>query len=528
MSGSEQSASAEARASFASMEGWWSSLVESADSGWTRAMEMYNDSPLPPMATSARARLCEWTSWSAGGALSTPKSCEWTSAHTAAIATAIVLVAIVACYVGVGAGAGLGRTKAREMPAKEGEDEETKASARSHRRHISMGRSVSQSKSPPRAQARRRRSFSGWQNGSVKNFLENLEADVDGMIEGGKEEARKLYKNVGRLNSRYGFAAAIKKLRERRKYKEVVSQHNQGDGLTSIFAPERRVFDASGEMSSVVYATGTGSGSKDSQRLSGESATFGCTVGEDALVARQLAASEFFGWMSSRQIRYLAEHGERCSMLKGESLYAKGSSASFAALVVQGFIHVPSQSLLGRSERDEQSAIRAAASSMVGCEFGPGDFATGAVDLLAAIVRVPVNAIGDATAQSDDTLVVKISADALAALFSAFPGSKDDMLQRTLMRIHRVTFMGIGSLFRSAMPWERPGEQNIPTRCMTPDRAARTVHTQWSAVAADLVSEELGVDVDSLHPLLKFKVRSETLAESGDTFAAAPKHLRLA
>ena len=72
-----------------------------------------------------------------------------------------------------------------------------------------------------------------------------------------------------------------------------------------------------------------------------------------------------------------------------------------------------------------------------------------------------------------DATTLQRLAGALAALFAAFPGTREDMLQRTLMRMHRVTFIGIGSLFRSAMPWDRAGSDMKHAHAMftTPDRS---------------------------------------------------------
>ena len=264
-----------------------------------------------------------------------------------------------------------------------------------------------------------------------------------------------------------------------------------------------------------MYATalrGSADGDMKQQvRHSGESGSFGFNLQEEEIVVRQLAASEFFGWMSPSQIRHLAENLDTNMLRKRDILYRKGDSVTFVALIIDGSVSVSSPSLFGDDAEDTNGALHAADSC--GCSFGPGDFASGIIDLLAAIVGVPMGAVGTAIVDTDATNVAKISAGALAALFAAFPGTREDMLQRTLMRMHRVTFIGIGSLFRSAMPWDRASDKSMPTRCLTPDRSTGKSHKQWDSVAADLLSEELGLDIDTLSPLIDFN-KADGLGEA--------------
>ena len=454
--------------------------------------------------------LCSWNSWNSG--TMDGNSCEWGSFQVAVAFTTTLLLVASVCFCGIGAGAGLGgdvegRIKAAERERAKKRKQSSEMSSPHHRRLRSLGgeaRRISKSKSPAR-----RRSLGDGNRGTIKSFLKNLEADVDDMIMESKEEAQKIYKDLERLNSKYGFSAVLKKLRERRKYKEVVSQGTQGDGLTSIFAPERRMFDARGN-SSVVYENAPDASARTDGLFA--SRAFAFSTHEDQLVARQLAASEFFEWMTQQQLKFLCDSLERTTLKSGAPLFEKGENVCAAFLVVDGCIAITA---------DVHSASSGEGS---GCTFSAGDFASGLFNLLSAIVGKPLEAVATAKATSEST-IVHITHSALQTLFKSYPGVKEDLLRRTLMRIHRVTFMGVGALFQATMPFSG-GEtgQDSPRRSMTPDRASATTRSEWRKVASELVAEELGVESGALGPLIDW---NDDFFDDGSIMSRSPSSKNL-
>ncbi|GBG30445.1 Lysophospholipase NTE1 [Hondaea fermentalgiana] len=273
--------------------------------------------------------------------------------------------------------------------------------------------------------------------------------------EGNLARAKRKYRE---LKERFSIKAAVDTFKERRRYRWVTAATRHGDGLRSIYAEPPR---SNRQIKLGAGPESGGSGrfgvmSSFTQRQVGEMLDEQFQMDEDADLIKCLRKTEIFSWLPDQILRAICARVERIELSAGEKLFDSGEDLPEArfGVVVSGAMRVELPAALansssyrfeGSSADIPDAATSAPGMGQQGVFLGRDENVTGLSELLSAILELPVKTVAAATAEEDTTILCITHKNCLGPLFSEFPGLREELLLRILIRLNRITFM---SLFR--------------------------------------------------------------------------------
>eukprot|EP00516_Mucochytrium_quahogii_P005989 CAMPEP_0203751202 /NCGR_PEP_ID=MMETSP0098-20131031/5311_1 /ASSEMBLY_ACC=CAM_ASM_000208 /TAXON_ID=96639 /ORGANISM=" , Strain NY0313808BC1" /LENGTH=1063 /DNA_ID=CAMNT_0050640811 /DNA_START=725 /DNA_END=3913 /DNA_ORIENTATION=- len=276
-----------------------------------------------------------------------------------------------------------------------------------------------------------------------------------------------LRKRYRRLSGKLSFSNAVSTFRKRKQYRWVTAKTKNADGLTSIYADARK------------QAVHT-------QPNAGH-------VRESSNILAILNGTEIFSWIPKDILTALSQRVEKLEIGAGESLYEKGVKLEPAYyIVVTGRIKVTLPGL------PDFQVFADVAGPLGEVSFGLGESVTGLCVLIETILNLPTESLVSLVAEENTSLIKIDRPNCLEPMFAEFPGLQEELLQRILLRVNRVTLM---SLFRFTgrvlMPASVEGENNPPR----PDRN----DLRDLDYAPKVLAAELGLELSEVLSECEFK-----------------------
>jgi lysophospholipid hydrolase len=277
--------------------------------------------------------------------------------------------------------------------------------------------------------------------------------------------------------------AAIDKYKERRQYRYITSQTKQGKGLVSIYGKV-----GAGAQQLAVHRRGSASdpeSSSPSTSMENRSLDDSLSMDENYDIILALRKSQLFSWLPDSILVQLSQIAVREEWENGALIQSAGEKMEVPCLhlIVSGHVAIHLKTATGlhdpkvmsgnskardrrlQSKPNKQSQTllqhRSSLSDMAYTSqskadedkvlLGAGEVATGMVGLLSTIMNEPTTPLCSLHATSrgtqndeDSTVTAKFVFDGgLSRVLEMFSGLREELLQRTLMKMDRVLFMAI-------------------------------------------------------------------------------------